>query len=415
VIHARSGAEIQRTPSGAIREVRTPAGVLIRHAPTGTRQVEIPRPGGAVVVANAAGRAGYVQRPMVSHGQALVKRTYVVDGVARPRVYRTWTAGDRVYHVYQPLRTYHPAFYAWAHASCSRPVPYRWGWRHRPWYRHYGGYFSPYAFYESPTFWLTDFLIATTLETAYLEQGAPADDPSMTYDDETGMSVEAKDAIAQEITREMDQERDARDLGGQPPLFSAAGPKVFLVSSEVMAYSGVRECLLREGDVVQLSGVPAPGSEWAEVMILSTRGGRCPRGSLVSLRTLDLQEMANHMQAIVDQGMEKLQAERGAGLAPLPPQAFGTINAPFSDDVQADPDALDELDRAVAEADRSEQEVIQGGTAGSATTITLGMTPADVEGILGRPPRTADLGPKVIYLYKDLKVTFLKGRVSDVQ
>ncbi len=34
---------------------------------------------------------------------------------------------------------------------------------------------------------------------------------------------------------------------------------------------------------------------------------------------------------------------------------------------------------------------------------------------LGQPEKIVNLGPKQIYVYKDLKVTFLKGKVSDVQ
>jgi hypothetical protein len=72
----------------------------------------------------------------------------------------------------------------------------------------------------------------------------------------------------------------------------------------------------------------------------------------------------------------------------------------------------------VKEANSSELDIInQGGQgpAGTGGTISLGMSIAEVETALGRPRNTVDLGAKTIYLYKDLKVTFLKGRVSDVQ
>jgi hypothetical protein len=38
-----------------------------------------------------------------------------------------------------------------------------------------------------------------------------------------------------------------------------------------------------------------------------------------------------------------------------------------------------------------------------------------VEDILGKPERIVDLGAKVIYVYKDMKVTFVDGKVTDVQ
>jgi hypothetical protein len=47
--------------------------------------------------------------------------------------------------------------------------------------------------------------------------------------------------------------------------------------------------------------------------------------------------------------------------------------------------------------------------------IELGQTPQQVQAILGTPDKVVDLGAKKIYLYKDLKITFVDGVVSDVQ
>jgi hypothetical protein len=48
-------------------------------------------------------------------------------------------------------------------------------------------------------------------------------------------------------------------------------------------------------------------------------------------------------------------------------------------------------------------------------TIQMGMTTDQVQGALGQPAKVVNLGPKQIYVYKDLKVTFFNGRVVDVQ
>jgi len=48
-------------------------------------------------------------------------------------------------------------------------------------------------------------------------------------------------------------------------------------------------------------------------------------------------------------------------------------------------------------------------------TIQLGQTTDEVVAALGQPDKIVNLGAKQIYVYKDLKVTFLKGKVSDVQ
>ncbi|HWZ75246.1 MAG TPA: hypothetical protein VNX87_01855 [Candidatus Sulfotelmatobacter sp.] len=48
-------------------------------------------------------------------------------------------------------------------------------------------------------------------------------------------------------------------------------------------------------------------------------------------------------------------------------------------------------------------------------TIQMGMTADQVVTAMGKPTKMVNLGPKQIYLYKDLKVTFLNGKVVDVQ
>lgn len=48
-------------------------------------------------------------------------------------------------------------------------------------------------------------------------------------------------------------------------------------------------------------------------------------------------------------------------------------------------------------------------------TIQLGMSPDQVQGAMGKPEKIFNLGAKQIFVYKDVKVTFLNGKVSDVQ
>jgi outer membrane protein assembly factor BamE (lipoprotein component of BamABCDE complex) len=45
----------------------------------------------------------------------------------------------------------------------------------------------------------------------------------------------------------------------------------------------------------------------------------------------------------------------------------------------------------------------------------LGQTKDQVVAAMGQPVRIADLGKKQIYYYKDLKITFVDGKVTDVQ
>src|SRR6202046_805544 len=48
-------------------------------------------------------------------------------------------------------------------------------------------------------------------------------------------------------------------------------------------------------------------------------------------------------------------------------------------------------------------------------SIEKGMSPDQVEAAMGQPDKKVNLGTKQIYVYKDLKVTFINGKVSDVQ
>ncbi len=48
-------------------------------------------------------------------------------------------------------------------------------------------------------------------------------------------------------------------------------------------------------------------------------------------------------------------------------------------------------------------------------SIDKGMTTDQVQAALGKPDKIVNLGAKTIYYYKDMKVIFLSGKVSDVQ
>jgi hypothetical protein len=47
--------------------------------------------------------------------------------------------------------------------------------------------------------------------------------------------------------------------------------------------------------------------------------------------------------------------------------------------------------------------------------IKLGQTPDQVTAAIGQPDKIITLGAKKIYVYKDMKIIFVGGKVSDVQ
>jgi hypothetical protein len=48
-------------------------------------------------------------------------------------------------------------------------------------------------------------------------------------------------------------------------------------------------------------------------------------------------------------------------------------------------------------------------------TVALGQTMDDVKKALGTPEKIVDLGAKVVYVYRDMKIVFKDGKVADVQ
>ena len=417
------GDVIHRDAGGQVRQLRTPNGTVVYRPPNAPRRVEVVRPGGRIVVAGAPGH-GYVQRPIVVNNVTIVKRTYIYNGVPQARIYRPRVYNGITLAIYTPVRYYRPTFYAYAYNPWARPIAYSWGWGGSPWYGYYGGYFTPYPMYTSPSLWLTDYMIAATLEAAYQERMASRMAPGNIYQDQSApMTPEVKQAIADEVRRQIDLERaagrDPNAPGGQDTdIFADNRPHVFVVNTTLAVNSDAGECTIAEGDVLRMNGPPPPNATSADVIVLSSRGRDCRRGSTVSVDLQDLQEMQNQMLATIDRGMNDLQAKQGqGGLPTLPQGSAGTIDTPFAQEAaQPDANVAGELTSASQEADRAEQQAVsQGGDAGAPPTLTLGLSIDEVRAIQGEPEKVVDLGSKRIYVYKDLKITFIAGKVSDIQ
>jgi hypothetical protein len=411
-----------------------PNGTVVYHPPNAPRRIEVVRPGGRIVVAGAPGH-GYVQRPIVVNNVTIVKRTYIYNGVPQARIYRPRVYNGITLAIYTPVRYYRPTFYAYAYNPWARPIAYSWGWGGSPWYGYYGGYFTPYPAYASPSLWLTDYMIAATLDAAYQERMAARLAPGGIYQDagqSAPMTPEVKQAIADEVRRQIDLERaagrDPNAPGGQDTnIFADNVPHVFVVNTTLAVNSGAGECTIAEGDVLRMNGPPPPNATSADVIVLSSRGRDCRRGSMVSVELQDLQEMQNQMLSTIDRGMSDLQSKQGqGGLPTLPQGSAGTIDTPFAQEAaQPDANVAGELTSASQEADRAEQQAVgqgadavgQGADAvgGAPPTLSLGLSIDEVRAIQGEPEKVVDLGSKRIYVYKDLKITFIDGKVSDIQ
>ncbi|MBZ5620432.1 MAG: hypothetical protein LAQ69_17160 [Acidobacteriia bacterium] len=422
-IRTSNGGMVRRDSGGRVREVHTPGGAVITHRSDGFRRVEMARPGNRVVVTNSHGRGGYIQRPLMVSNRQYIQRTYSLHGVSYARVYRPVTYRGMLLHVYTPMHYYRPAFYSYVYNPWARPIVYNWAWAGRPWYGYYNSYFTPYPTYTSPILWLTDYLIGSVLEQAYEDRTEGA---GFALAGQAGITPDVKRAIAEEIRRQLDLERSEGQsqnaaYGDGLPLFADNTRHVLVVSNSLEVSSSGGECMITEGDVLELDGAPPPDADTADVVVLASKGADCRRGSIASVPTQELQEMQNQMRATIDQGLADFQSRHGqSGLPALPPSAAGSVvNASFAASVTPDANVATELTQVAREADQAEQEVVNQtnapGSSGGPVTISFGQTIEEVVAILSQPQKVVDLGAKKIYVYKDMKITFTDGRVSDVQ
>jgi hypothetical protein len=419
----RGGEAVHRDQSGRVTSVRAPSGAVVYHAPEGIRRVEMVRPGNHVVVA-VGPHQGYVQRPLVYRDRQFVKRTYYVGGRPYARVYRPMVYRGVWFQVYTPVRFYRPAYYAYVVNPWPTPVFWNWGWGGSPWFAFYGGYFAPYSYYRSPALWLTDYFIAATLQAAYEARVAASMAPAPVVSDEVVLSPEVKQLVADEVQRQIERERaesrSAVDYYGadDSPAWADNGSHVFVAYTPLGVNSNMGPCTIGEGDVLQMTGMPPAYAASANVVVLASRRRNCVRGSTVSVSLQDLQDMSNRMRETVETGLGDLQARQGqAGIPPMPADAAGVVYTPLAAEATPDPEAEAEVSQVYNDADQADRSALgqaAGGT-GETPTVSLGQTMDQVRAVLGPPLQIMNAGTRQIYLYRNLKVTFVDGRVSDIQ
>lgn len=447
--HDRVGShgEMVRTrANGRPMDVHTRGGMDIHHNLGGGRRIERDRPGGGRMVYER-GRPGYISHPYGFRGHDYYRRSYYYNGRSYDRFYNHYGYRGVYLDVYSPARFYGVGFYGWAYNPWVRPVPYAWGWGAAPWYGYYGAYFTPYPVYAAPAFWLTDYLIAQSLQSSYeARQAAAADAAAQGGAPPAPMSAEDKQMIVNEVKAQIALENAEAQANAQGQVADASGssiarmlsdgqPHVFIPGKEVdLVDTNGQECAVTDGDVLQLTTPPPAAATAATLTVIASKGGvECRKGVQVSVAFDDLQEMHNHMRETLDTGLQELQAKQGqGGLPPAPGSATGApVTAAVAENAPPpDPAGAQELAQQAQEADKSEQEAL-GATAGAAgsgdvaaaaapapvatATISLGQSTDDVKAALGQPVRIINLGPKTIYQYKDMKITFKAGKVSDVE
>jgi len=424
-----------RGVSGRPMVSRTASATIYR-GPGGERRIVHRLPGGGLAVANGRGH-GYVQRRVTVRGNVFVQRTYYVGGRPQARFYRPYYYHGVAFNVYAPLRFYSPRFYAWAYSPWAAPIYYNWGWAGNPWFGFYAGYFAPYRSYASPNLWLTDYLLAASLQEAYQErldaaaaanaQAPPPGADAAAPGGQVVLTPAVKQVIADEVRQQLAQESaesqaaqapqaaaptPAPAAAAPPPALSPNVQHIFIVSSVVVVSADGQQCAVTQGDVLQLD----PAAQYPDptnAKVLAAKIADCQSGKAVQVALADLQEMQNHMREMLDQGLGELQTRQGQGNLPVINASLRTQTpAAYAADLPApDANVASELQQtAQAAADTASQ-----APAHRPVTVTLGQTIDQVLASMGQPTTKLNAGQKTIYVYKDLKITFTSGKVSDVQ
>ncbi|MGA7523979.1 MAG: hypothetical protein WBW84_16120 [Acidobacteriaceae bacterium] len=461
------GNEARFGHNGRVREVHG-RGMDVRQGPRGMRRTVVER-GGERRVAYGHGR-GYISRPYSYHGHSYYSRTYYRHGGYYRGYYHPYYYHGVYLHGYMPAYYYPPVYYGWAYNPWPAPVPYAWGWGAAPWYGYYGAYFAPYPVYPSAAYWITDYLISASLQDAYAagvaagqagEAGARLQSlrgPHLVFasyspdgDAAAGpvMSKAVKDAVSEEISRELAAAQKVQDpsdgsTANLSTMLADGQPHVFVVNTGLTVDSAGQDCGITEGDVLSLSTPPAQDATNADLQVLASKQGDCTTGAQVSVGLDDLQEMQNHLLANIDDAMAQMKNHPGQGGLPAPPAAAiqGTTQAPYAAAAPpADPNGAAELDQQAQQGAELEQQVVADAdapdnsgeaapAAGAAApappaparpagpiTIALGQTQAQVIRSKGQPLNIVNFPSrnKTIYIYRDMKIIFVQGKVSDVQ
>lgn len=370
-VSLRTGGSASIRSNGQIRSVDQ-NGVHIDRGLRGERTVVSEHNGLRVV--NTGRNSGYVQRPyMTVGGHSYYSRTYYFHGSYHTAVYRSYYWHGQAYYGFHAGFWFHPGFYAWGYHPWGAPVYWgigAWGWGGAPWWGFYGGWFTPYPYYAAPAYWLTDYLIAAELQSAYSAQQAAASDtatasyrdvggtaPSASASSTVTLSPEVKEAIADEVKAQLAaQEAQAAQGSGSGAQVAAAASvdtpaqntgvdaqttptpvnaaansneevppaldparRTFVVDSNLSVTANGQECGLTAGDVLtRLTDTPDADNR-VSASVSASKKADCAAGLTVSVKVDDLQEMQNHFDEQLDNGMKELAKKQGTGGMPHAP------------------------------------------------------------------------------------------------
>jgi hypothetical protein len=334
-------------------------------------------------------RPGLTSRTFVSGGRVLY--THVYQRQVWYQYGRAFT-----YEAFVPAVRYPAVYYAWALGAWPRPVIYTWSWQMQPWYPMYGSLFTPYPVYTSPDMWMTDYIIAGSMQRAYQAQGgasepaasprgapaAPALDSSVAAPaDQSGGDASASppsDAppvpqssdtpsapvgmpppITPQVKAQLNAQikvrlQEQQAAAAKPLTLTTANTPPALRSSHVFFQvvqplevpSGAANgyCSLSANDYIKRTGGMS-NDDWMIPVVVELSGpADCPQGLETRIGLNDLNAMENEQEAQVMEAMQAASKSTGPHGPPSGPGVHPTLIA--DGNAAPDPRALDALRQA---------------------------------------------------------------------
>jgi hypothetical protein len=383
--YARQRPAVDRAMGGAHLAGGGRVGEFYRGVPGG--QVRVVRYGNTLSgTVERTIRPGLMSRTFVSGGHVLYAHVY------QAHVWHRFGTAF-AYETYVPAVRYPAVYYAWALAAWPRPVSYTWGWQVQPWYPIYGSQFTPYPVYTSPDLWMTDYIIAQSLQTAYQAQtvappsapaqtdtaAAPAlnssdalpaappskpapppppspaaplpqssDSPSVPVTPPPTITPQVKAQINAQIKVQLQEQQTATATpatsttqNGPPALrqnhvfFQVVQPLV------VPLRTANGHCSLSANDYIKRTGGMSSDDWMIPVVVELSRPSDCPEGLVTRIGLNDLNAMENEQEAQVMEAMQAASKSMGPNGPPSGPGVHPTLIADGS--AAPDPMALDAI------------------------------------------------------------------------
>lgn len=167
---------------------------------------------------------------------------------------------------------------------------------------------------------------------------------------------------------------------------------------------GVEGVDIKDGVWKRSSGFLDAGGAYAQIDALR-------RGEVVFVRFKN-----TYRSQKIELWVKSLVPHNPSGVS-VPVETIFKFHFPSPLDDASLPSALAYIEKYLKPYPTRDEAVAAAGRLGAAETKTvkLGQSRGEVEAALGKPDKVVDLGVKVIFVYKDMKVVFVDGKVSDVQ